>query len=290
MLTVVVVVLYACGFLITCITSSNYGFLDMNPLRPRPVLAGAWFVSFCGLSFALLKGCAKLEQEIRHSPPTWVLYARAALSYVIGCAVLTTCIRYFFDVPPNTAPIFSWTFYAIAAALFALCVMAETKRIPAILASHPTSIGLFFLLGIIYRQTFHRHVFADGALFLWFSIGSLLIVCVVRLFSSDRVDSWPLGAFIVLAGLLVFARYYYPHAKPSWGGGGLLPVVIYTGKDAATPNQKISAMLIEDSDAGLYFLVRGDSRATFLPKASIASIYFAEDGPTLKSPPKTDPH
>jgi hypothetical protein len=284
LLTVFVVVLYACGFLITCITNSGYGFLDMNPLRPRPVLAGGWFVLFCALSFAMLVGCTQLRKEIASHPACWLLYARVAISYVIGCAALTTCTRFFFDFPPGAVSIFGWTFYGVAALLFALCVLAEEKHIPALVASLPASAGLLLFLIVVLYQTMYRHKFCDGSLFLWFSIGSLLTLFVLRNFASDRVDGYPLGVFVILAGLLIFARYFYPHAKPSWGGGGLLPVVIYTGKDAAVPGQKIVAMLIEDTDAGLYFVVRGDSRATFLPKSAVASIYFGQDGPASIAP------
>lgn len=47
-------VLYGCGFLITSIHNSSYGFMETNPFRPKIVSAGAWFILFAAIPIALV--------------------------------------------------------------------------------------------------------------------------------------------------------------------------------------------------------------------------------------------
>jgi hypothetical protein len=59
----------------------------------------------------------------------------------------------------------------------------------------------------------------------------------------------------MLAILLAFAQYYYPHIKASWGGGTPVNVTIYFTKDSAIkPSQTVSVQLVEESDEGFYIV------------------------------------
>jgi hypothetical protein len=48
------VFLYVSGFLITSLHNFQYGFSEMNPLRPRILAAGSWFAIFMAIPFALV--------------------------------------------------------------------------------------------------------------------------------------------------------------------------------------------------------------------------------------------
>jgi hypothetical protein len=279
------VVLYGCGLLITSISYSRYGFLDMNPLRPRPVLAGAWFVSFCAASYALLKGTAGLKPDLKNPEVLGAELSRIAISYCIGCGALTSGVGFFFDFPAGTSNLFGWKFYLAAAILFVLDVLALEKKLPQLAAVVP-SAAFVVLVGVIaIGQTLVRGRFCDSSLFLWFSVACMVIPMITRVFSTPRIDSWLVNIFLILMGLLIFAKYYYPHLNTSWGGGAPIPVVIYMNKDAAVASGKISAMLIEDSDAGLYIVIRGDKKATFLPRSAVTMVYFSGDASTLALQP-----
>ena len=57
------IALYACGFLIVSIYHSQYGFIGINPRRPRILAAGAWFFFFTAIpvSVALKEGMSALR-------------------------------------------------------------------------------------------------------------------------------------------------------------------------------------------------------------------------------------
>jgi hypothetical protein len=83
--------------------------------------------------------------------------------------------------------------------------------------------------------------------------------------------------FALLGGLLLFGTTYYPHIKFKWGGGELIPVVAFMSKDSPLkPTQQIHALLIDESDSGYYFVPANETRAVFLPRASVSLIYFGE--------------
>ena len=53
-LAVALVFLYVSEFLITSLHNFQYGFSEMNPLRPRILAAGGWFAIFIAVPFALV--------------------------------------------------------------------------------------------------------------------------------------------------------------------------------------------------------------------------------------------
>ncbi len=86
--------------------------------------------------------------------------------------------------------------------------------------------------------------------------------------------------------LLVFAQYYYPHLKASWGGGAPVSVTIYFTKDSPiTPNKAVSAQLVEESDEGFYIVGPKETRAIYVPRSVVALVYFSDkvvDSPLLR--------
>ena len=40
----IAIALYACGFLVVSLYNAKFGFVGINPFRPRVLAAGAWFV------------------------------------------------------------------------------------------------------------------------------------------------------------------------------------------------------------------------------------------------------
>jgi hypothetical protein len=89
---------------------------------------------------------------------------------------------------------------------------------------------------------------------------------------------WPLTFSIGITGLLAFASFYYPHIKSSWGGGAPIPVTIYFTKDSIImPSQSVGALLVDESDAGLYVVGKNDKKATFIPRSAVGLVYYSDD-------------
>ena len=83
--------------------------------------------------------------------------------------------------------------------------------------------------------------------------------------------------FPLTAALYYFGIYIYPAIKPSWGGGTPTPVVVYLSPDSRVlPNQQFEGDLLDESDNGFYFVRRNEKNAIFIPRASVAAMYFSD--------------
>ena len=53
----------------------------------------------------------------------------------------------------------------------------------------------------------------------------------------------------------------------------------------ALPNQSVTCLLIDETDSGFYVVGTSDKHATFIPRAYVGSIHFAEGSePSLVTP------
>ena len=106
-----------------------------------------------------------------------------------------------------------------------------------------------------------------------------------RNLAEDGEWSKPLA--LVFGLLLFFSREMYPHLKASWGGGTPANVTVYFLKDSLlSPNKSVQAQLIEESDEGFYIVGPKESKAIFVPRGSVAMIYFSDkpaDSPMLQN-------
>jgi len=91
----------------------------------------------------------------------------------------------------------------------------------------------------------------------------------------------------IFGSLLIFSQFVYPYLKASWAGGTLVNVTFYLSKDSPlNPSKPVQAQLIEESDEGFYIVGPKESKAIFIPRSSVAMIYFSDkptDSPILQS-------
>jgi hypothetical protein len=59
MIASIAIAIYACGFLIVSLHNSTYGFGDTNPIRPRILAAGAWFILLTSIPASVAIGFVK---------------------------------------------------------------------------------------------------------------------------------------------------------------------------------------------------------------------------------------
>ena len=128
-------------------------------------------------------------------------------------------------------------------------------------------------------QLFVSGHFGSGAITLWlFGVGILAFLEMRVRSWKVKLGDWTQSTILLLGTLLVFASFYYPHIKSSWGGGRPIPVTIYFTKDSVImPGQNVNALLIDESDAGFYVVGRGDRRATLIPRGSVGLVYFSDN-------------
>ena len=90
-IAVVAFILYACGYLIVSLSLSRYGVMESNPLRPRILAAGAWFMTFTSVPAIII------YIGVRKKNPSLIVLAQASF-------VNFSCARGFRTWPTGYSP------------------------------------------------------------------------------------------------------------------------------------------------------------------------------------------
>ena len=270
---------YVFGFLITSLHTSVYGFNTINPLRPKILAAGAWFLLFVTTP-VMLAISAKTEVFDALDKGQWSRLARWAIFYWASCAALSTA----------TIPLFSYD--SVASALHGPSLIVVTVACVIFAAAYlclalvkalwlqRAALGLLSAAVLcncgssIYSLL--RGKFHSSDLTTWFLILTIWVLVEMRIVKN--LQRWAMTVFFSLMVLVSFARYIYPKMKSSLGGGNPTPVVLYLSKDSpVTPGKQLRAVLLDESDAGYYIVPTNETKAIFFPRNAVSLVLFAED-------------
>jgi hypothetical protein len=273
----IVIALYASGFLIISISHSKYGFVGTNPFRPRILAAGAWFFLLTAIPVSI---------ALRYRTEPWSRIARNAFFLWVGLYSLSLPLgNLLFEFPPNPnyLPPGKWSWAVVIlgmAAVILLQVLVRKKTVPQWIVAILSVCLTLYLVSFAVRSFFTDHHFDLSTLALWFFATTL----AVKLEFEVRTDrnlaedgEWSKPLVLLFGLLLIFSRELYPHLKTSWGGGTPADVTVYFTKDSLlNPNKAVQAQLIEESDEGFYIVGPKESKAIFVPRGSVAIIYFSD--------------
>ena len=179
-------------------------------------------------------------------------------------------------------------FLSLAAIVFSR-VLRDRKHGPRWLATVLSVLITLYFVSYPVRNLIN-HRFDASSVALWF-FGTLLAVKLELEIRSGRNlwedGEWSKPLILLSTLLLFFSGEMYPHLKASWGGGTPENVTVYFSKGSLlNPNKAVQAQLIEESDEGFYIVGPKESKAIFVPRASVAMIYFSDkpaDSPLLRS-------
>jgi hypothetical protein len=273
---------YASGFLITSLHTSVYGFTAINPLRPKILAAGAWFLFFAAVPVMLGSGARKqvfalLERREWFHLGEWVLF------YYGLCVILGLSSIPLFDYPlsaPFEKPA-TWSLVLFLAAT--LVVLAAVVIIAGIVKGPRIQLGAMalYVAVILYGSGFTAYRISQGQfdfshVTLWlFGLGVWTLV-ELRIYRTNP-QRWVGTVFVALLVMSAFARYYCPRIKSSWGGGSPISVVLYLSKDApVAAGKQLQAILLDESDAGYYVVPAHENKAIFFPRDAVSLVFFAE--------------
>ena len=278
------IVLYGCGFLITSIHQFSYGFVETNPFRPRIASAGTWFLLFTAVPLAIARGMQRYRHLWAGQEKWWHNIGAILFEYYVACFFFGPAFFWMFDFYVDPMAVLptptTWKMVEAVLALLAVLVLITLcvwKRVPW----YVSGIASIILVGNFIRsasiELFAFGHFRFSAIWLWFFAIGIIALLEMKVRSwKPRLGDWPQTIFLVLGALLIFASYYYPHIKSSWGGGSPIPVTIYFTKDSIImPNQSVGALLVDESDAGLYVVGKNDKKATFIPRGSVGLVYYS---------------
>ncbi|MGA2903065.1 MAG: hypothetical protein ABSD98_04485 [Candidatus Korobacteraceae bacterium] len=266
---------YICGFLITSIYHSSYGFAETNPFRPRILAAGAWFLLFTSVPiFSVTRFRGK-------DPLQWKSFAEFLYPYFVGCMFLGFPAAAVFDLTGNgkvVAPLRWWGMLGIVIALAIFVFIQSWKKTPPLVTSIVSIAFVAYFVQAVWRQMVIAGEFQIGAIPLWlFGVGVITLLELNARSGGLPEGDWTKTTIPVLAAVFIFATFYYPHIKAAWGGGAPLTVTLFLTKDVATDlGGRASVRLLDESDQGLYVLRQNDTRATFIPRSSISMIYYSD--------------
>jgi hypothetical protein len=265
--------LYGCGFLITSLYHSDYGFIQTNPFRPRILSAGAWFAFLTAIPVAIVTSY-KRDKEL-----SWTELATFLYPYYIACASISIPASMLFTYP-DTAPIPSnwWATVASVTALGILIYLIQFNRVSPKVAALASLILALFVVNAIGRDLFVSQRFTQTSIILWFfGVGVVTLVEMKVRLGGFKDAGWTKTVFVLFGALLVFASQYYPHIKSSWGGGSPVSATIYFNSTSIIkPNQSAAVLLLDEDDAGLYIVGPKEKKAVFIPRSMISLIYFSD--------------
>jgi hypothetical protein len=272
------IALYASGFLVLSLYHSKFGFVGTNPFRPRVLAAGAWFLIFTAIP---VWGAARyrtrpLKEFVKELPLIWIAS--------FGTSVLLITILFEFNSPESVlTPISGWRLglYSGLFVLSAVGLFAEKMtKMPEWAGIAASALLTLMFLIVPIRSVIITHTFDASALALWFFGCTVLATQEFKLRTKDSLlkgDEWTKVLFVVFAALVRFAHYVSPHLRTSWGGGSLTKVTIYlTETSLLKPGQAVQASLVEESDEGYYIIGPSEGKAVFIPRSSVALVYFSE--------------
>jgi hypothetical protein len=274
-------VIYGCGFLVISIHQFSYGLVELNPLRPRVLAAGIWFLFFATIPFVIeIEG-----NSIKSSSPERERWSRKRSTRVflstLSCFFLGMILAYAFDIPTDVgqAGPSTDTIFLVMLTSGALVFADRWKRFPhwlAVIGSLAFG-GLLLFCGVRDLLTYHRQ--SDASIALWFMISSF--VAHGEMQSRDwklKIGSWKFSVAMGLSAVVAFSGFYYPQMKPSWGGGMPIPATIYFSKDSLVlQGRSVSAKIVDETDGGFYVIGGSDKRATFIPRSVVAMVYYSDD-------------
>lgn len=282
MLASIVVVIYACGFLITSIHDFQYGFSEMNPFRPRILTAGAWFFLFLAVPFSLVQQLTKTDTYTQSDVKGIARIVNLSWAYILSSNfIVFACgpiFRFDSETVPPVAPFAAWKIALGSVGIVALLiVLVKYAR------KWPKWVGTAFtaalMMNILWSalNDFNLGRFHSNATILWLlAVGALFAFELTMRSWKVTLGNWPQTLVALLALVLIFATRYYPHILSSWGGGMPIPITVTYTKDAVkNPLQDIGYLLIDETDSGFYVVETDAKIATFIPRSSIGMVRFA---------------
>ena len=274
-------VVYGLGFVILAFHDARYGVVQFSPFRARIVLVGFVFTVLVGLAagaqhYGLLYA-APLETVRADTAPERRPHRETVLA---GGFVFTACLMaaifnafLFSSVrvqPPDRRHQIAWfAGYALLWFVFLFINRIFTKR-PGLSVFLSILAYLFFLA---FLGTYNSSTVTSLAVF--FALIGWETMAIKRSGNRLKYISDFTNWVIVLLILSVYLFQIFGALPPRWGGGQPTPVQIFQSNPApALPGNPVDALLLDESDQGLYVLLSPTGRAFFIPRASVATIFF----------------
>ena len=261
----------------------------MNPLRPRILIAGGWFLLSLAIPFEFIRGLHN-HKVLKGDEPWWYKTMELLLAYYVSCNLVFAWSSGVFNYDKYEIGdldfLSSSTASVVAIVTLGIGVIIASvfnKHLPKFTRSSLIAGYYAFLIMKSFDEVAVHHKFFPSANTVWLlTVGLIILFEMRRLKLQNKFGDWPLSFFILLGMLAFFAKFYYPHIKSEWGGGSPIPVTVAFSKDAVPfAGQSLSCLLVDETDAGFYIVAKNERVATFVPRSAVASVRFSGESQSL---------
>lgn len=294
---VLVAVVYGTGFVILAGHDAHYGIFEFDLLRARVFLVGFVFIVLCALSAAArhysFAYFSPLSPVVENTDRTLRIKREVVLTagFVFTAFIIAGQFGfYLFAANAVAAEALHKFWLELAAGVPAVALMftayswvgkrfatQSTKATLVAVAASAAFVGLIYIAG----ETI------EANMTVWFVLIALFVLDVksAQGWARYALDfrSW----FNFLAILVFYVVLVFGTIQPRFGGGAPLPAVLYLNQPVAWLKAgPVVTSLVDETNQGFYVLLGSKKRALFLPRSSVAAVYFGPSGdvPTQSGP------
>lgn len=280
------------GFVILAVYEARYGIFQFSPLRARIFLVGFTFSALVALPAAAehykLSYYGPLGPVLQNNDRRLQNYRSVVLGsgFVFTAFFMAGLFRLVLFAPSPSTKLPSWG--RLAAAAFVAGILALFVVYAIVMrrfAAHPesTTAAAVLTTGVFLTSMY----FTDKDLFhltFWFFLSGVIALSMRgstnRLLSALDFRNW---LFIILA-IWFYISAVFGSVQSKVGGGAPTPVVFYLNKPVAwLDSTTASVSLLDETDQGFYVLSSGKSKALFIPRSDVGSLYFGPAEDVMKS-------
>jgi hypothetical protein len=281
------VLFYVLGFIVVSAADGKHGIINFSIFRARVVAAGVLAALFLGLAFWMwegtfgLGGLQKLVKGMHwqageNAGKRGVPYSYRCLSYLIVTRSASASI-YLFLLRKVPGQFFGWR------VLIVVVAAAIAATIPIVLKKHPVlasatcwiaAVG-FLALEVFFQVKVGIDFIFDG--FLVFAVIAETQDTHLQRVSDLREINWITAITNLVILPVLFGLYLFEAIPPSFGGGKpVVAVIQFAGTSPIDGAAKDKVWLLDEGESGFYVLQASpeDKKGIFLPRSSVAAIYF----------------
>jgi hypothetical protein len=286
----VLLLVYGLGFVILGFHDARYGVVQFSPFRARVVLVGFVFLALVSLAAAAqhygLSYFGPLDPVIKDNEPKRRVQRDIILgtSFIFTAALISATLGnfLFFSFPAAKSNLPGWHFVAGMAIYFSaigvFTVAAKTYLRKPVLAAFLSLLAFAMVLAAYFAPLFGTFPSHSAYLTLVVTVVGWHSIVVKRWDTQDRPAKFALDYRnwgLILCVLWLYISQVFVAIPPRWGGGQPVPVQIFQNSAAPwSPSNPMDALLLDETDQGLYVLLSPTGKAFFVPRSNIASVFF----------------
>ena len=268
------VIFYILGFLVVSAANYKHGIMNFGLFRVRVVSAGVLAALFSGAAFWLWEGIfgfrIRVKPDASLTPPLSV----KILAFLLGVRFTSAFLGSFaMEEPPSVFATWRIALYLLITVVIA--IPARNKKYPVWFS------GVCWGMIVIFGAAEARFQWKAGPdyVFLWFLFFALMAEGTKSSFkqvTTFRDVNWIMLTTDIAIIPIVFGLLLFEKIPPRFGGGKPVPVVFqFSVTSPIDGAMKDKFWLLDEGDSGFYVLqAPEDKKGIFLPRSSIAAIYY----------------